>query len=206
MKAYPLRIPEWLRLKGTSEAHLAQAHAQEVPPSIAGCWGLVSRWLLNNLQEWRIHSLPGEPMLVLSCSQEQTECFFDDQTEPLVLQLVPIASGPATEKSLALFSWYAPSRYWYTLERSPLSLLFSILNSPSSCSLSSQEKCSSPFITFVAVCWTFSSMLMSLLYWGAQCWTQHSRCNLWQRHSCPNPCHYCSNAHRSVKMTYFNCM
>jgi len=35
---------------------------------------------------------------------------------------------------------------------------------------------SSPLIIFVASYWTLSSMPVSLLYWGAQNWTQCSRC------------------------------
>lgn len=49
------------------------------------------------LQAWRVYNLPGQPMPELSCSQEKKKKnFLDDQTEPLVLQLVPIASGPVT--------------------------------------------------------------------------------------------------------------
>ena len=57
-------------------------------------------------------------------------------------------------------------------------LLFSRLNSSSSLSLSSYQRCSSPFIIFPALHCTLSSMSMSLLYWGAWNWTQHSRCGL----------------------------
>lgn len=40
------------------------------------------------------------------------------------------------------------------------------------------ERGSSPFIIFVAFRWTLSCMSVSLLHWGAQNWTQDSRCDL----------------------------
>ncbi|KAK4814559.1 hypothetical protein QYF61_023758 [Mycteria americana] len=47
----------------------------------------------------------------------------------------------------------------------PPSLLFSRLNRPSSPSLSSWERCSGPLNVFEALCWTLSTLSMSLLYW-----------------------------------------
>ncbi|XP_068782109.1 uncharacterized protein [Struthio camelus] len=44
--------------------------------------------------------------------------------------------------------------------------------------LSSCDRCSSPLIILVALRWTLSSRAMSLLHWGAQHWTQDSRCGL----------------------------
>ena len=61
------------------------------------------------------------------------------------------------------------------IDEIPLSLLFSRLNSPSSLSLSPQEKRSSPFIVLVAIHCTLSSMATSHFCWGAQNWTQLSR-------------------------------
>ena len=55
---------------------------------------------------------------------------------PLVLSL------GTTEKNLAPSSQHPPLRYLYTLMRSPLGLLFSRLNRPSSLSLSSYDTCS----------------------------------------------------------------
>lgn len=84
----------------------------------------------------------------------------------------------ATEKSLASFSLHSPFRYLWTLMMSPLSLLFSRLNSANSLSPSSQERCSSPLMVFVAVCWDHSSKSMPLLYWRTQHRTQDSSCGL----------------------------
>ena len=58
----------------------------------------------------------------------------------------------------------------------PPSLPFCRLNSPSSLSLSSYVRYSSPLVVLVALHWTLSSSSMSLLYWAAQKWTQYSRC------------------------------
>lgn len=65
--------------------------------------------------------------------------------------------------------------YLYTLIN-PLSFLSS--NSPSSLSLSSYERCSSPLIIFLAFCWTLFSIFRSALYWRAQNGKQYSRCGL----------------------------
>lgn len=43
-------------------------------------------------------------------------------------------------------------------------------------SLSSEVRCTTLFIIFVLLCWICSSMFMSLLYWAAQKWIQHSKC------------------------------
>ncbi|KAK4832683.1 hypothetical protein QYF61_025144 [Mycteria americana] len=48
--------------------------------------------------------------------------------------------------------------------RSPLSLLFSRLNNPSSLSHSSSDLCSRPFTSFVALLWICASTAMSFLY------------------------------------------
>lgn len=68
--------------------------------------------------------------------------------------------------------------------------------SPNSFSLSLQERCSSPLIILAAFHWTLSSMSSSLLYWGAENWTQYSMCGFtllymssllkhYLGHSCP---------------------
>jgi len=53
-----------------------------------------------------------------------------------------------------------PFGYWKAALRSPCSLLFSRLKSPNTLSLSSQERCSSPWIIFVALLWTCSNSSM----------------------------------------------
>lgn len=58
----------------------------------------------------------------------------------------------------------------------PPSLFFSLLNSPSSPSLPSYVWCSSSFI--ISVDLILSNGSTPLFYWGAQNWTQHSRCGL----------------------------
>ena len=93
-------------------------------------------------------------------------------------QCVPTASRPVTGHH-----WEEPGSIFFTpshqvfihIDKIPLSLLFSRLSCPSSLSLSSCERCSSALI-FVALHWTCSGKSMSLLYWGAQHWTQHTSC------------------------------
>jgi len=62
--------------------------------------------------------------------------------------------------------------------RSPMSLLFSRLNNPSSFSHSPKGLCSRPLTSFVALLWTCSRASMSFLQRGAQNWTQYLRCSL----------------------------
>ena len=56
--------------------------------------------------------------------------------------------------------------------------LFSRLNSPSSLSLPSQERCSSPLIIFMVLLWPHSDRSMSVLCWGLQSCMQDSRWGL----------------------------
>ena len=77
-----------------------------------------------------------------------------------------------TEKSPYFLE--TPFRYWKTVIRSPQSLLFSRLNNPNFLSLSSQGKCSMPWVIFVAVFWPHYNRSMSLLYWGHHIWMQYS--------------------------------
>lgn len=90
---------------------------------------------------------------------------------------LPIPLSLGTTKSLSLLSSFSPIRYIrYTLMRSPsLSFLISKLNSSSSHSLSSQERCSNKTVILGALHWTLSSTSMPLLCWGALDWTEHSR-------------------------------
>lgn len=87
------------------------------------------------------------------------------------------------EENLILSRLYLPIRYLYTLVRFPPSLLFSRLNSYSS----------HPFIIFVTLWRTYSLMSMSILYWGTQNWTQHSRTGFTSRgaRSSPLTCWQC---------------
>jgi len=66
------------------------------------------------------------------------------QPLPLVLSLHALVKSPSPSFLQPRF------RYWKAALRSPQSLLFSRLNSTNSLSLSSQERCSSPRIHFVA--------------------------------------------------------
>lgn len=77
------------------------------------------------------------------------------------------------EKSLAPLSLHPPMRDLQTWMKSPPSRLLSRLSSPSNPSLSSYERCSSPFTIAVALHRTHSSMTPSLLHQAVQHQTQH---------------------------------
>jgi len=96
----------------------------------------------------------------------------------LCLSLCPlplVLSVGTTERSLAPSSLLLPTQVFVHTDEITPSLLFSRLSSPSIPSLSSYDRCSSPFIILVAFRWSHPSRSMSHLYWGAQCWTQQSR-------------------------------
>lgn len=66
-----------------------------------------------------------------------------------------------TEISLAPSSWNPSLRYLQAFWSSPLSLLFSRLNSPRPPTLSSYGKWFWPLIIFLALCWTLSRRSLS---------------------------------------------
>jgi len=127
------------------------------------------------LQKGKLHYFPGQPVPALS--QPHGKWVFPDvQTERPLFQFVLIASGPVTEhhRKEPGSIFFAPSlQVFIDFSKLPLSLLFSSLNSPSSFSFSPYEKYSIALIIVTALC--MDGMSMSLMYWGAQHWTQHSR-------------------------------
>ena len=78
----------------------------------------------------------------------------------LLFQSVPVASCPVTalqkKPGSDLFSLFFQILVY--IGKQSLSLLFSRLTSSSSLSLPSYEWCSRPFIIFMDLCWTLSSM------------------------------------------------
>ena len=97
-------------------------------------------------------------------------------SKPLLKEAHPEPDGPRPPLKRARLHLLCtlPSGI-YICGEDPPRLLFSRLNSPSSLSPSSLERCSSPFPIAVALHWTLSSLSLSLLSWGAQHRTQPSR-------------------------------
>lgn len=79
-------------------------------------------------------------------------------------------------RALALCSSALPIIYLYTWKR--FSWAFSGLNSPSSFSLSWDERDSSPGTMLVSLGLIYSKKSVSFLHWGAQKCTQHLTCGL----------------------------
>lgn len=92
----------------------------------------------------------------------------------LYFSLCPLSLILSGRFCLHLF--YFPHQAFIHVDKMPLTLLSSRLNVSSSLSICSYDRCSSPLIIFVLLCWTHSSMSLFLLYWRAQVGTQHSRC------------------------------
>ena len=81
----------------------------------------------------------------------------------------------STGESLARSTPSLPQIFIHTVKILP-NLLFSRLNSPSSLSLSSYDRYSSPSVIAVALYWPCSSTPVSSSHWRAQHWAQHPRC------------------------------
>lgn len=109
---------------------------------------------------WRSPGKPppasGQP--IQCCHWHSTEVLPGIEMEPPVSQYVPAVScpGPGHQHPLCTF----PSDI-YSVDIPP-SPPFSRPLSPSSVSLSSQQRCSGPIITLAALCWTLSSTPFSL--------------------------------------------
>lgn len=110
----------------------------------------VSRQLLN--KERRLYNLSGQSVPVFS-HLHITEIFPYFHLEFPVFQFSPIASHP-----IAGHHWKESGPTLLILIRYPLSLLLSLI--------------------WLALCWTCSRNIMSLLIWGAQNWAEYSRCGL----------------------------
>ena len=115
-----------------------------------------------------------------------SQCFLMIWWKLLCFSLCPlplILSLGTTERSLAPSSLCPPFSHLYTLTRSPLSLLSSRLNSPSSLYLSSEERYSGPLVLFLALHWTLQRVHVSLVLespeldtvlqmWPHWCWVE----------------------------------
>lgn len=109
------------------------------------------------LQGWRLYHIPGQPGPVPGHPHSfwmfRGNCPF---------QYVPFASGLVTGhhwNELGFVLCVPSLRVFLRIEKIPLNLLFSRRNSSSSFSLSSQKRCSDPFIIFMSLCWTLSSSI-----------------------------------------------
>jgi len=142
------RITEWLRLEGTSGDHLIwcpcskQGQLEQVAQSHVQLG-------FEYLQGWGLHNISQQPFPV---SEHLHSLIF--KWDFLYFSLCPLPlvfSLGTSEKSLAL-PLLPPIGYLYTLIRSPLRLFLTMLSNPSSLSLSSYGRCSSPFSGLTPVC------------------------------------------------------
>jgi len=85
-----ISLNHWLRLEGPLEVIWSK------PLLKHGHLELVAQdHVLEYLQGWRLHNLPGQPVPWLGHPHRE-KVFPDVQREPPVFQFVPTASGPAT--------------------------------------------------------------------------------------------------------------
>ena len=119
------------------------------------------------------HSLSEQPASVFATLTVRKRFFLRFKWNFVSFSLCPLPLGHSlgtAERS------QAPSFVCAHMDTVTLSLLFAGLNSPSSRSLSLYDRCFNPCIIFMSLHQTHSNMSLSLLNWGAQHWTQHSRC------------------------------
>ena len=158
------KITEWLRWKEPLRIILFNPPAQAGSPR-ASCTGPCPDVFCLHI--WRLLNLTGQPVAVLVHPHGE-KVFPDVQKEPPLFQFVPpVLSLGTTEKSLAPssshpFFWHPSFVHFGKIP--PVSRL----NGPSSLSLCSYERCTSPFIIFMVLRWTLSSMSMSLLYYTGE--------------------------------------
>ncbi|KAK4806181.1 hypothetical protein QYF61_001104 [Mycteria americana] len=107
-------------------------------------------------QGWRLNHFPGQPVPMLDNPFSEVK-FPNIQSKPPLAQLEAISSCPITCYLGEETDPHLSTTSFQRAIRSPLSLLFSRLNSPSSLSRSSSDFCSRPFTSFVALLWTRSS-------------------------------------------------
>ena len=133
------KIINWFELE---KGPLRSSHSSPVlyagtPPSRPGCSQPHPAWP-GVLPGRGIHSLAGQPVPV-SHQPHSKEFLPDIQSKSTLFQFKATSPCPVTtcpyKKSLPSFP-VGPSRYWKAARRSPQSLLFSRLKSPSSLSLS----------------------------------------------------------------------
>lgn len=129
-----------------------------IPLLKEGCLELVGmvcvQMAFECLQGWKLHILPLQPVSVLSHPHSKKLWHPDRVTSVSVCAhwlWYCHWKDPGSVHTLCIL------RYLYTLKRLPLSLLFSVVNSPSPF-----------FFLFVALHWTLSSMFMPLSYKGGQ--------------------------------------
>ena len=124
---------------------------------------------------WRLHNLSGKPVSVFDHPLSWSVLLCSDgifHVSFLAVASCPVAGHHWEEPALS--SLHPLIRYLKTFIRFLLS--FSRLNSLTSLSLSSYEKCPDLFIILLALHWTQFSKSRSVLYCGAQKWTHCSRC------------------------------
>lgn len=126
-------------------------------------------------QACRLHHLSRKPVPLLSHPHSNFPPFFV-WTDFLVFLIVPIAFCP-----IPRYHWAEPVSIFFPspfqvltfITKIPLILLLSRLKSPSFLSLTHRREAQSPSLIFMDLCCTHSSSSMSLLFWGAQNWSQN---------------------------------
>lgn len=143
----------------------------------AGLPGTTSRWLLSVSEVGDSRSSLGNlcqclvTLTVKSVSSCSGGLFLYLTLWPLALVL----SLGASEEKLPPWSFKALQ----VLIRTPVSLIFSRLTVTALSACPHTRDAPGPLIVFMALCWTLSSMSLSLLCWGAwNCTWNSSRCGL----------------------------
>lgn len=131
----------------------------------------------EGLQGWRLHNCSGIPVS-LSDHSHCKEVFHIFKWIFLYFNVCLVLSGKQWKDTGSMVFYYLnPFWYLHTLIRSTEPSFLQV-NKSNSLSLSLYDTSSILLIIFVTFHWTFSTMGMYFLCWGAQNWTQISRCGL----------------------------
>lgn len=150
-------------LKGTSGGLPGQHHWSDQLPRT------ITRWLFSISMYGDSTTSLGN-LCQCSVALRSKKVFPDVEGNLLCFSLGPLTlvlPHGTTETILAPSSFHSPFCFLCTHCKIPLSFFFSNLNTHSFLCLSLLERYYSPHIIFLALCWTLSSMAMSLLSWEA---------------------------------------
>lgn len=161
------RIADWLRSAGTSGSIWSKSSVPAGPPR--ACAQDQVQTASEDLQGWELNNFWAACASAPSPGQHRRAAWWLDRTS-----WVPVCAH-CPPMSRALLHLVGPLLQAFTdITKTPLSLLFFRLDSLSSLSLCSQDRCSRPFTILVALHQTLVSIPMSLLYWGPR--TGHTVC------------------------------
>lgn len=159
----------WIRLDKPQNSWSSTGGYLIQPPCLNRLFRIVSQWIFNISSAFLGNLCPCSFTLTVK------KCVLMFKGNILCFSVCPIASGDVTGHLWELLS-LQPLRVFLQIDEIDTPWTFSFLEWASL----SQERCLSPLIIFVALCWILSILSIFLLYFGAQNWPQDSTSTEWR--------------------------